>query len=120
MRAASIDDVSKIVNEMTSLDAMAPHLGQFLKFLTKLTNDLNFKIAVTALGIMNKLCTIATATQLLPFSTIIIEPQLQKLGDSKIAVRQAAFQNLQLMMQVRSRFGLYHLMNCIRKGICQC
>lgn len=77
-----------------------PHFGQFLKFLIKLTNDFNFKISMTALGILNRICSLATEAQLSSFSTLIVEAQIPKLGDSKIAVRQVTFQNLQIIMKV--------------------
>ncbi len=90
-----------IMEKLQTFENLIPHLEEFIPLMIKLVNDTNFKICITGLNITGILLKAIERALLKPYLENIIENLLQKLGDSKIAVRQIAIQILIMAGKVK-------------------
>jgi len=88
-RSNAIEEIEKITDEIEAKGFdFLPHLTDFLKLLTRLLQDNNFKICLTTVNILSKLLVFREMRN--KQNVDFLYPKLlEKLGDSKIAIRQA-------------------------------
>lgn len=90
LRVSSMQELENIVMNLESFNDVMPYMSVLLRFLNKLLEDTNFKVSISALNIVREIICVqgvgqqSNITQILPVC-------ISKLGDNKIAVRQAAF-----------------------------
>ena len=96
--------MQKLENEFDSLEnfeILYPFMAVFVRFLTKLINDKNFKICECSLCICLKLVTIPNISQNCNLSALVPSCVI-KLGDNKISIRMTSFKVLkQLLYKIR-------------------
>lgn len=91
VRSSAIEEVEKIVeNSMDNqIKDFIPFLNDFLNLLMRLLQDSNFKVCIINFNILSKIIGIKEINK--KHNVELIYPKLlEKLGDSKIAIRQAA------------------------------
>lgn len=91
----------KTVEGLDSTHVIVPYLGEFFDMLVLLLNDVNFKICINSLNIIGITFKLTSKDDLSPHLGNVVSVLLGKLGDSKVAVRQIAFQILAGAAKVR-------------------
>jgi len=76
-------------------------MREFLEMIFPLLTDVNFKICINTLNILGIIVKLTSQTDLIGQVDKIVTKLLGKLGDSKVAVRQIAFQILAVASKVR-------------------
>ena len=80
---------------------LLPHLKSILELIIKLINDVNFKISITSLNILGVIVKLMDTQDAQLYKDMLIKNLIEKLGDSKIAIRQLTFQILSLFTYVK-------------------
>jgi hypothetical protein len=90
LRAEAIERLQSSVWRLraTEMPTVRAHLGELVRFLSKLVGDPNFKISLTALHVCGALAEKADRT-LAPYVSALLPALLHKLNDAKPVVRQA-------------------------------
>lgn len=91
VRSTAIEEVEKIVENSldNQIKDFIPFLNDFLNLLMRLLQDSNFKVCIINFNILSKILGIKEITK--KNNVELIYPKLlEKLGDSKVAIRQAA------------------------------
>ena len=101
MKLAATEDVLKTMEGLENTDTIVPYLKEFLDTIFPLLNDVNFKVCINSLNILGIIVKLTSQNDLNDQIESIVTKLLSKLGDSKVAVRQIAFQILALAMKVR-------------------
>ena len=88
-RSNAIEELEKLTEDIENKSSdFLPHLSDFLKLMTRLLMDSNFKICLTTLNILSRLL-VFRELRMKPHAELLYPKLLEKLGDSKIAIRQA-------------------------------
>lgn len=88
-RSNAIEELEKLTEDIENKASdFLPHLSDFLKLMTRLLMDSNFKICLTTLNILSRLL-VFRELRMKPHAELLYPKLLEKLGDSKIAIRQA-------------------------------
>jgi len=93
-RLAATEDILKTIEGLDSTHVIVPYLGEFFDLLVLLMNDVNFKICINSLNIIGITFKLTSKDDLSHYISNVVSVLLGKLGDSKVAVRQIAFQIL--------------------------
>lgn len=101
-RVNGIQELESLVSKLDNLAVLLPYIGQFCKFLNDMLQDSNFKVILSTLTIIQKLTSFIGIGKQANLGQLI-QPCINKLGDNKIAIRQAAFRVFkELILQVKS------------------
>lgn len=97
-RVNAIQEIENIISAKTNFTDIFPFTAVLFRFLNNLLDDPNFKVMLSALTIIYF---IVSVTGISSHANIaqIIPGCLRKLGDNKIAVRQAAFKVFKALTQ---------------------
>ncbi len=98
------------MERLHSLNELLPHLDQFIQLIIRLLNDMNFKICINSLNITGLLIKMASEDALRPYFHSIVGALVEKLGDSKIAIRQIASQ---ILMVTSKKVGVEHFIKIL-------
>ena len=98
---AATEDILKTIEGLESTHVIVPYLGEFFDLLVLLLSDVNFKICINSLNILGITLKLTSKEDLSPHLSNVVSVLLGKLGDSKVAVRQIAFQILAGAAKVR-------------------
>ena len=114
-RSNAIEEIDKIIEEIDSkASEFLPHLTDFLKMLIKLIQDNNFKICLTTVNILSKLLVFKELRSKQNIE-LLYPKLLEKLGDSKIAIRQACIKIIKELFETsqiqNQTFWLESLLN---------
>lgn len=90
-RASAVEEVHELLDAVSELarKQLTEKLSDFLKIFSKLLDDSNFKISLTALQIVQKISKYP-AFHAPPALESILFGLVSKLGDSKVAIRSLA------------------------------
>lgn len=90
-RSSAIELIDQVLQDLEGKSVeFLPHLTDFLRLLVRLLQDNNFKICLTTVNIISRLLVFREIRR--KENLEILYPRLlDKLGDSKIAIRQASF-----------------------------
>ena len=106
-RAVALQEVETLLE--ANLEAATPFLSAFCRALRIVLRDPNLKVSQAALGVVNALLCIPGLTQRANLGQLV-PSCLEKLGDNKIAVRQAAFKVFRAFLtEVTPRLLFSHL-----------
>lgn len=111
MRLAATEEMIKTIESLHSTDALVSHLDDFFSLMLNLMNDVNFKIYINSLNTIGIVIKLTSKNELAPHIDRVIEALLGKLGDSKVAARQIAFQILAIAAKVNKL--LSNCFNCV-------
>lgn len=102
VRSNAIEELEKQMEEidLKSSDFL-PHLHSFLQLLLRLLGDSNFKICLTTVNLLSKLL-IFKETRSKSTLESLYPRLLEKLGDSKIAIRQASIRIIKELFESSS------------------
>ena len=101
-RAMAVQQLEQAFEDLETYESVYPFLAVFLRFLTSLITDKNFKICEVSLSISLKLLEIPHVTYHCNLSALV-NPCIVKLGDNKISIRMISFKILKrLMFKLRS------------------
>jgi len=87
-KAMALQEVESLLE--TDVEAAAPYLSAFCRALQTLLRDSNLKVSQASLGVVGSLLRVPGLAQRVNVSQLV-PSCMDKLGDNKIAVRQAAF-----------------------------
>jgi hypothetical protein len=90
----------KNIENLQTTDALVSYLDEFFGLMLTLMNDVNFKIYINSLNIIGIVIKLTNKSELAPHIDRVAAALLGKLGDSKVAARQIAFQILGIVAQV--------------------
>lgn len=102
-RSTATEEMLAQMERMHNLNDLLPHLDPFIQLIVKLLNDMNFKICINSLNITGLLIKLAPEDHLRPYFHAIVGALVEKLGDSKIAIRQIASQ---ILMVTSKKVGI--------------
>lgn len=88
-RAEAMEEIENLFFRITDLQRIEPHISVFCKYLLCLVDDKNFKISLSSLNLLNRILSLDGISRCLDLKPCI-NLVLSKLGDNKIAIRQAA------------------------------
>ena len=115
MRLAATEEMIKTIESLQTTDALVPYLDDFFGLMLNLMNDVNFKIYINSLNTIGIVIKLTSKNDLAPHIDRVVEALLGKLGDSKVAARQIAFQILAIAAKVKYSFRL-NVLNSHRKS----
>ncbi|KAJ3162018.1 hypothetical protein HDU86_005716 [Geranomyces michiganensis] len=97
-RSMAMDNLLRYISSIGEIDPVVPHLSDFVEFMRTLMEDPHFRIAMTALQAFGELIAKAgpEMQRALPASTTCL---VKRLGDNKLALRQAAAKVLIRLMR---------------------
>ena len=76
-----------IFEKREHLDELTPYMDEFTKLMIKLVGDLNFKTCINSLNIIGFIIKLSSEDWLAPHLGTIVTALMERLGDSKIAIR---------------------------------
>jgi len=121
VRADAVELLQFSVSQLSKTDVprMRPRLPELMRFLGKLLTDPNFKISLTTLQVLSAL--VDKLDHELERHVAVLMPGLvEKLGDSKIVVRQANLKVLnKLILTARSGVVIEGLVAGLKNGVAQ-
>ncbi|KAL4509150.1 hypothetical protein ABPG72_018081 [Tetrahymena utriculariae] len=88
-KAQAVEELEKIIQDADDLSGIEDQLEEFLDLVLDLTSDSNFKVQVTSMNIIFEIIGLKKCQEDKIFK-IISSSIIEKLGDSKIAIRQLA------------------------------
>ncbi|KAJ3147146.1 hypothetical protein HDU89_005743 [Geranomyces variabilis] len=97
-RSIAMDNLLRYISNIGTIEPVVPHLADFVEFMRMLMEDPHFRIAMTALQAFGELIAKAgpEMQRALPAATACL---VQRLGDNKLALRQAAAKVLIRLMR---------------------
>ncbi|KAL3145389.1 hypothetical protein ABBQ38_001639 [Trebouxia sp. C0009 RCD-2024] len=98
-RSAAVDKLYSALQKVQDKDMLLPTLSKLLRFLAILGEDANFKISLSTMQILADL-TLKLGHDIRPYLGDIMPGLIDKLGDNKVAVRQANGKLLAVLMSV--------------------
>lgn len=101
MRLAATEEMIKAIENLQTTDALVPYLDDFFGLMLNLMGDVNFKIYINSLNTIGIVIKLTSKNDLAPHIDRVAEALLGKLGDSKVAARQIAFQILAIAAKVK-------------------
>lgn len=101
MKLAATEEILKTFEGLENTDTIVPSMKEFLDIMLPLLNDVNFKVCINSLNIVGIIVKLTSQNNLISHIDKIVTNLLGKLGDSKVAVRQIAFQILAIALKVR-------------------
>eukprot|EP00232_Nephroselmis_pyriformis_P009083 CAMPEP_0182896514 /NCGR_PEP_ID=MMETSP0034_2-20130328/26317_1 /TAXON_ID=156128 /ORGANISM="Nephroselmis pyriformis, Strain CCMP717" /LENGTH=435 /DNA_ID=CAMNT_0025030385 /DNA_START=326 /DNA_END=1630 /DNA_ORIENTATION=+ len=99
VRADAIETLQGLVEDLQDTRTVMASLPEFVRFLTTLLSDPNFKISLTTTQIFGVLVG-KIGKDFEPYIDSIMPSLVEKLGDNKIVVRQANIKVLSKLVQV--------------------
>ncbi|CAG9326070.1 unnamed protein product [Blepharisma stoltei] len=112
-RVNAIEELENLVERMENYTEAYPFMAVFIRFLNKLLDDTNFKVMLSTLAIVYTIVSIPGISQQANISQIV-PGCIKKLGDNKIAIRQAAFKVFQALLQeMKPRVLFPHLIESL-------
>ena len=97
-RAAAIQELEGLISTTESFDPVMPYMAGFFRLLKELLEDTNFKVMQSTLSIIGALGTVPNITKRANIAQLI-PSCIDKLGDNKIAIRQAAFRVFKIFIR---------------------
>lgn len=97
-RAAAIQELEGLISTTESFDPVMPYMAAFFRLLKELLEDTNFKVMQSTLSIIGALVTVPNITKRANIAQLI-PSCIDKLGDNKIAIRQAAFRVFKIFIR---------------------
>ena len=88
LRTKGIEELEGTVSK--NPEALLPFVSSFVRFLIKLLNDPNFKIVYSSMQILAHILKFQQLPQKMDIS-ILLNGLVERLGDNKIAIRQASY-----------------------------
>ncbi|KAL0049660.1 hypothetical protein WJX82_007087 [Trebouxia sp. C0006] len=98
-RSAAVDKLYSALQRVQDKDVLLPTLSKLLRFLSILGEDANFKISLSTMQILADLA-LKLRADIRPYLGDIMPGLIDKLGDNKVAVRQANSKLLAVLMDV--------------------
>ncbi|KAL0024777.1 hypothetical protein WJX79_006104 [Trebouxia sp. C0005] len=98
-RSAAVDKLYSALQRVQDKDVLLPTLSKLLRFLSILGEDANFKISLSTMQILADLA-LKLKADIRPYLGDIMPGLIDKLGDNKVAVRQANSKLLAVLMDV--------------------
>ena len=112
-RAHAVQELESLLTNTDDFESLLPFLAAFFRFIRDLLSDTNLKVTQSTLSIVSTLLTLpgvsrrANVAQLIPSC-------VEKLGDNKITVRQAAFRVFRgFIREVHPRLLFPHLVEAL-------
>jgi hypothetical protein len=101
VRATAVENFMSIVQKLSNeeVEFMKPHVEDLLEFMSKLLDDGNFKISITALQILSILC-VRVGDEMAVHFTSILHSLVNRLGDNTIVARNTALEVFQQLLKV--------------------
>ncbi len=87
VRSNAVEEILRIMERTESPKDLIPYLDDFVKLVFRLMTDMNFKICVNGLNIAGLVIKLTPEDSLRPHNSTFIKLLMEKLGDSKIAIR---------------------------------
>lgn len=101
-RVNGIQELESLISKLENPSVLIPSMSQFCKFLSDMLQDNNFKVILSTLTIIQKIASISGIGKQTNLGQLV-QPCINKLGDNKIAIRQAAFRVFkELIMEVKA------------------
>ena len=86
-RSQAMDELCKIVDQVSTPFVMIPHIEQFFSYISKFVEDVNFKVIHRTLTTIFKVV-LKVGLHIRPNMEAVIEILVSKLGDPKVVIRQ--------------------------------
>ena len=100
-RASAVEELKMIVMELHEIEALMPHILQFVGFLNNLLDDSHFKITTVTLEILGLLVEKLNSS-VKPHLKPLVLALTKRMGDNKIVVRQAVLKVVMQLMHILS------------------
>lgn len=97
-RATAIQELEGLISTTESFDPVMPYMAAFFRLLKELLEDTNFKVMQSTLSIIGALVGVTNITKRANIAQLI-PACIDKLGDNKIAIRQAAFRVFKIFIR---------------------
>ena len=114
IRAEGVDELKQLLDKNNVYISIDSKLNEFIKFLSNLLDDSNFKITTVTLEIVGLLVG-RLGHDVYPYLKIITDALTKRMGDNKIVVKQAIMKVIiKLMQTVTAMAVLKHLLNNLK------
>ena len=100
-RAQAVEDLKNVIDQLSDISPLEPHVLKFISFLNNLLDDSNFKITTVTLEILG-LVVQKLQSQVKTHLKALIMALTKRMGDNKIVVRQAIMKVVMRLMQILS------------------
>ena len=101
VRAQGIEELKTLMGQITNVSSILPCIGSLFGLLMEFLDDVNFKITVTSLQIIELLVG-KLELSVKPFLKPLVSALANKLGDNKIVIRQENMKVLMNLMHILS------------------